>query len=102
MNCWPMKKVDRQRDSGNLPSQRACAQKISRVNPRPSSQWAAGYSVAALKDVVNYPDAKRQQYRGEHGGFVYKFTKVVDGDTLAVVAELKKDECWLISAFWPT
>lgn len=56
----------------------------------------------AMKDVVNYPDAKRQQYRGEHGGFVYKFTKVVDGDTLAVIAEVKKDECWLISAFWPT
>ena len=56
----------------------------------------------AMKDVVNYLAVKRQQYRGEHGGFVYNFTKLVVGDTLAVIAEVKKVECWLISAFWPT
>lgn len=52
-----------------------------------------------MKDIVHYHDAKRQQYRGNHGGFVYKFTKHAAGQTIAVVAEVKKDECWLISAF---
>jgi hypothetical protein len=52
-----------------------------------------------MKDVVKYATTKKQQYRGNNGGFVYKFTKTVDGNTVSVVAELKKGECWLISAF---
>ncbi len=54
----------------------------------------------AMKDVVRYPRSKTQQYRGAHGGFVYKFKKTVGGETLAVVAEIKKSECWLISGFY--
>ena len=54
-----------------------------------------------MKDTVNYHDAKRQQYRGEHGGFVYQFSKAVGAETLVVVAEVKNQECWLISA-WNT
>ena len=53
----------------------------------------------AMKDVVNYPDAKTQQYRGLHGGYVYRFYKTVGKATLVVVAEVKKDECWLMSAW---
>lgn len=53
-----------------------------------------------MKDVVNYHQSKTQQYRGNHGGFVYKFKKTVDGKTLAVVAEVKKGECWLMSGFY--
>jgi hypothetical protein len=58
-------------------------------------------SVQSMKDVVNYHDAKTQQYRGRHGGFVYKFSKTAGGTTLIVVAEVKKHECWLMSA-WNT
>jgi hypothetical protein len=58
-------------------------------------------SIQSMKDAVIYHDAKRQQYRGEHGGFVYKFSKSVGVETLVVVAEVKKQECWLISA-WNT
>jgi hypothetical protein len=54
----------------------------------------------SMKDVVKYHDSKMQQYRGDNGGFVYKFKKTVDKSTLAVVAEVKKKECWLISAFY--
>ena len=57
-------------------------------------------SIEAMKDVVKYPQTKRQQYRGEHGGFVYRFGKAVNGRTLVVVAEIKAQECWLISAFY--
>jgi hypothetical protein len=47
-------------------------------------------SLEAMKDVVKYHQSKTQQYRGDHGGFVYKFKKTADGKTLAVVAEVKK------------
>ncbi len=53
-----------------------------------------------MKDVVKYHDTRKQQYRGEHGGFVYRFSKSTDDMTLVVVAEVKKGECWLISAFY--
>jgi hypothetical protein len=58
-----------------------------------------GVSLQSMRDVVNYPDAKRQQYQGEHGGFVYKFSKRVGTGTRVVIAEVKKHECWLISAW---
>jgi hypothetical protein len=58
-----------------------------------------GLPLEAMKQIVNNHDARRQQYRGEHGGFVYKFVKTVEGKKLAVVAEVKNDECWLISGF---
>ena len=57
-------------------------------------------SLEAMKEVVKYHETKTQQYRGEHGGFVYKFKKAFDGKTLAVVAEIKKSECWLVSGFY--
>ena len=57
-------------------------------------------SIESMKAVVNYPEGKRQQYRGLNGGFVCKFSKTVDSKTLVVIAEVKKSECWLISAFF--
>ena len=54
----------------------------------------------AMKDVVKYHQSKTQQYRGDHGGFVYKFKKTAGGKTLAVVAEVKNGECWLMSGFY--
>ena len=57
-------------------------------------------SLETTKDVVKYHQSKTQQYRGNHGGFVYKFKKTVEGKILAVVAEIKKDECWLMSGFY--
>jgi hypothetical protein len=58
-------------------------------------------SIQAMKDVVNYHDRKTQQYRGRHGGFVYKFFKKVDNQEIVVVAEIKKHECWLMTV-WKT
>ena len=37
--------------------------------------------------------------RGEHGGFVYEFVKRVDGQKCTVIAEVKRHECWLITAW---
>ena len=52
-----------------------------------------------MRDVVNYHTKKTQQYRGNHGGMVYKFSKAVEGETLFVVAEVKKTEAWIVSCF---
>ena len=52
------------------------------------------------KSVVHYHQELKKQYNGQHGGTVYKFLKTVDGKTLIVVAEVKKSECWLMSAYY--
>ena len=52
-----------------------------------------------IRDVITYHEHKAQQYRGEHGGFVYKFSKTVDAAKLIVIAEVKKAECWPISSW---
>jgi len=58
-----------------------------------------GVPLDAMRNVVKYHDTKKQQYRGNHGGFVYRFTKSVDGKEFTVVAEVKKEECWLLTGF---
>jgi hypothetical protein len=59
-----------------------------------------GATEQEMKDVINYHEKKVQQYKGNHGGFVYRFEKTVDGKTLIVVAEVKKAEAWLVSCFY--
>ena len=52
-----------------------------------------------MKDVVNYSETRRQQYKGNHGGFVYRFEKTVSGKRLVVVAEVKGSEAWLMTGW---
>jgi hypothetical protein len=59
-----------------------------------------GLALDSMKQAVIYHDSRTQQYRGDHGGYVYKFKKTVDGNTLAVIAEVKENECWLMSGFY--
>jgi hypothetical protein len=59
-----------------------------------------GLSLDAMKDVIKYHDSKQLQYRGEHGGMVFRFAKTVDGRKLTVVAETKKQECWILTGFY--
>jgi hypothetical protein len=56
-------------------------------------------SIEIMKSIVKYPELRKQLRRGEHDGFVFKFEKSVEGKKIIVVAEIKKDTCWLISAF---
>jgi hypothetical protein len=51
--------------------------------------------------MVNYPDDQKRVKRGRHGGWVYVLEKRVDSVTLKVVAEIKGDECWIITAYEP-
>ena len=58
-----------------------------------------GITVVELKDVVNYSQTKTAQYKGDHGGVVFRFSKVRGKDTVTVVAEIKGSECWLITGW---
>lgn len=53
-----------------------------------------------MKSVIHYHDHKEQQYRGNHGGFVYRFEKTVDSKRLVVVAEIWKSEAWILTGFY--
>ena len=57
-----------------------------------------------LQKVVLHPHRQRQQGRGEHGGFQYAFERdfsiEAKTETLRVVAELKKSDCYLMSFYW--
>jgi hypothetical protein len=59
-----------------------------------------GLTLEQLKSVVNGPSRKMQQYRGDNGGFVYKFEKEISGVQVAAIAEVKQSECWLISGWF--
>jgi hypothetical protein len=56
-------------------------------------------SLHQMQDVVKYPDTKTPRYRGEHGGMVSVFSKTVNGVTLTVVGEVKRQQCWLITGY---
>ena len=45
-------------------------------------------------------DAKMHLARGAHGGFRVMFRKNIHGRTLAVIAELYKQECYFITAYY--
>ena len=50
--------------------------------------------------AVSSPDTKRQMCAGSNGGFKYIFTKNIDLKILIVVAEVKKEECWVVTGYW--
>lgn len=59
-------------------------------------------SLENVRNVVRYPDSqKRAPNRPVHGGKVHIFEKTVDQTTLKVVAEIKANDCWLITAYEP-
>jgi hypothetical protein len=59
-----------------------------------------GLSVEALKDVIKYHDHKQKQYAGEHGGTVFRFSKAVAHAKLTAVAEIKRNDCWILTGFY--
>lgn len=57
-------------------------------------------STENAKNVVQYPDSSRKLNRGRNGGILTMFKKAIDGKTLVVVAEMKKNECWLMTTYY--
>lgn len=58
-------------------------------------------SLEEMKSAVLEHGRRIQQRRGEHGGFVYEFQKIIRGKLRSVIAEVKKAECWLITVIPP-
>lgn len=59
-----------------------------------------GLSLERAKDVIKYAQFTAKQYDGgRHGGTVYRFSKMVAGNKLTVVAEVKGQECWIITSY---
>jgi hypothetical protein len=62
-------------------------------------------SVELAKSVILNPTWKLQQDKGEHGGFQYRFEKMIKvgdrNEKIRVVAEIKKENCWLITGYYP-
>ena len=40
-----------------------------------------------MEEVVRFHDTKKQPYRGDHGGFVYRFMKSIAGKRVTVIAK---------------
>jgi hypothetical protein len=57
-------------------------------------------SLENVKNVVRYSDSTENLSRGRHGGNLKRFKKMVDNQTLVVIAELKRGECWLATAYY--
>jgi len=52
-----------------------------------------------MQEVVRNPSRRVRHRRGEHGGFVYEFSRSSSAGRLIVVAEVKQHECWLITGW---
>jgi len=52
--------------------------------------------------AINDPGSilKTPPRRGNHGGMLWLFFRVFEGRTLVVVAEIKLNECWIITGYW--
>jgi len=53
-----------------------------------------------IKNIVSYPDSEEYLQQGKHGGKLKRFRKTVDGKTLLVIAEVKGEECWVVTAVY--
>jgi hypothetical protein len=59
-----------------------------------------GISLTNFIEVVTNHESRRQQHRGQHGGFVYLFEKDVAERRLYIAAEVYKDDCYFVTGYW--
>jgi hypothetical protein len=57
-------------------------------------------SLENVKNVVRYPDSSESLNHGRHGGSLKRFKKTVDEKTLVVDAKIKRNDCWLATAYY--
>ena len=60
-----------------------------------------GISLEDCMAVVRTPDMRVRQYQGENGGVVFRLAKDINNKKLVVVAEIRKNDVWLITCFEP-
>ena len=57
-------------------------------------------SLELMENVIEIHTARREVRRpGVNGGIVYQFTRASADETITVIAEVRKTECWLVTAY---
>ena len=61
-----------------------------------------GFTVEQAMLTINEPASvlKTPQRKGNHGGFIGLFFRAFESRILVVVAEVKANECWIITGYW--
>jgi hypothetical protein len=61
-----------------------------------------GFSVEQAILTVSDPGSilKTPSRKGNHGGFIWLFFRLFESRILVVVAEVKNNECWIITGYW--
>jgi len=57
-------------------------------------------SLTNVKAAIESRENRKFQQKGRHGGRNYRIQHPIKGGHLVVVAEIRKHDCWLISAFF--
>ena len=61
-----------------------------------------GFTIEQAMLTINEPSSilKTPPRRGNHGGMLWLFFRAFESRTLVVVAEIKLNECWIITGYW--
>ena len=61
-----------------------------------------GFTVEQAMLTINDPGSilKTPPRRGNHGGMLWLFFRSFQGKLLVVVAEIKLNDCWIITGYW--
>ena len=61
-----------------------------------------GFSVKQAMLAIDQPASilKTPPRRGNHGGMIWLFFRAFGNRILVAVAEVKNNECWIITAYW--
>ena len=58
-----------------------------------------GISQEDVKSVIQYGEKQPAPGIPRHSGRIYKIRKTVGLNTLIVIVEIKREECWLITTY---
>ena len=61
-----------------------------------------GFTVEQAIFTISDPGSilKAPPRKGNHGGFIWLFFRLFESRILVVVAEVKDNECWIITGYW--
>ena len=61
-----------------------------------------GFTIEQAELTINEPGSilKTPPRNGNHGGLIWLFFRVFESRILVVVAEVKANECWIITGYW--
>ncbi len=61
-----------------------------------------GFTIEQATLTINKPASilKTPPRKGNHSGFVWLFFRAFESRILVVVAEVKANECWIITGYW--